>query len=99
MYIRKRPGQSTELFSFPYTLPLQVASELNAAILRAEHAESTQSKLGVMLKRLLWAQVMYNCLQFFFFFWPPPKKLEYKIPLHPLALREISDQLTWDLVL
>lgn len=34
----------------------QVASELNAAILRAEHAESTQSKLGVMLKRLLWAQ-------------------------------------------
>ena len=34
----------------------QVASELNAAILRAEHAESTQSKLAVMLKRLLWAQ-------------------------------------------
>ena len=34
-----------------------------------------------------------------FFFWPPPKKLEYTIPLHPLALREISDQLTWDLVL
>ena len=38
-------------------IPLfQVASELNAAILRAEHAESTQSKLAVMLKRLLWAQ-------------------------------------------
>lgn len=34
----------------------QVASELNAAILRCEHAESSQSKLGVMLKRLLWAQ-------------------------------------------
>ena len=34
----------------------QVASELNATILRAEHAESTQSKLAVMLKRLLWAQ-------------------------------------------
>ena len=30
---------------------------------------------------------------------PPPKKFEYKIPLYPLALREISDQLTWDLVL
>ena len=29
----------------------------------------------------------------------PPKTLEYKIPLYPLALREISDQLTWDLVL
>merc|ERR1719452_284559 len=34
----------------------QVASELNAAILRAEHAESSQSKLAIMLKRLLWAQ-------------------------------------------
>jgi len=34
----------------------QVASELNAAILRAEHAESTQSKLAVSLKMLLWAQ-------------------------------------------
>ena len=33
------------------------------------------------------------------FFWTPPKTLEYKIPLYPLALREISDQLTWDLVL
>ena len=27
----------------------------------------------------------------------PP--LKYKIPLNPLALREISEQLTWDLVL
>jgi len=34
----------------------QVASELNAAILRCEHAESSQSKLNIMLKRLLWAQ-------------------------------------------
>ena len=33
------------------------------------------------------------------FFPAPPKKLEYKIPLYPLALREISDQLIWDLVL
>ena len=33
------------------------------------------------------------------FFWTPPKKLEYKIPFYPLALREISEQLTWDLVL
>ena len=29
----------------------------------------------------------------------PPKKLEYKIPLYSLALIEISEQLTWDLVL
>jgi len=34
----------------------QVASELNAAILRAEHAESTQSKLAVMLKRRSWTR-------------------------------------------
>lgn len=34
----------------------QVASQLNAAILMAEHAESTQSKLAVSLKMLLWAQ-------------------------------------------
>ena len=34
----------------------QVASQLNAAILRAEHAESNQSKLAVSLKMLLWAQ-------------------------------------------
>ena len=34
----------------------QVASSLNAAILMAEHAESTQSKLAVSLKLLLWAQ-------------------------------------------
>ena len=33
------------------------------------------------------------------FFLAPPKKLEYKIPLYPLGLREISEQLTWDLVL
>ena len=40
-----------------------------------------------------------NKLQGVFFFWTPPKKLEYKIPLYPLALREISDQLTWDFLL
>jgi len=34
----------------------QVASQLNAAILKAEHSESTQSKLAVSLRMLLWAQ-------------------------------------------
>jgi len=34
----------------------QVASELNAAILKAEFAESTQSKLAASLKLLLWSQ-------------------------------------------
>ena len=34
----------------------QVAGRLNAAILNAEHAESTQSKMAVSLKMLLWAQ-------------------------------------------
>jgi hypothetical protein len=34
----------------------QVASQLNAALLLAEHADSTQSKLAVSLKLLLWAQ-------------------------------------------
>jgi len=34
----------------------QVASQLNAAILKAEHAESTQSKLAVSLRMLVWAQ-------------------------------------------
>jgi len=33
-----------------------VASELNAAILRCEHAQDSESKLSVVLKRLLWAQ-------------------------------------------
>ena len=33
-----------------------MASQLNAAILRAEHAEHTQSKLAVSLRMLLWAQ-------------------------------------------
>ena len=33
-----------------------MAGQLNAAILMAEHAESTQSKLAVSLKMLLWAQ-------------------------------------------
>ena len=33
------------------------------------------------------------------FFLAPSKKLEYEIPLYPLALGEISDQLKWDLVL
>ena len=31
--------------------------------------------------------------------WNPPKITMYKIPLYPLALRKISEQLTWDLVL
>ena len=46
-------------------------------------------------------KVRYACLGHTrrFFSAPTPKKLEYKIPLYPLALREISDQLTWDLVL
>ena len=30
---------------------------------------------------------------------PPPKLSKYKIPLYPQALREFSEQLTWDLVL
>jgi len=34
----------------------QVASQLNAAILRAEHAESSQSQLAVSLRRMVWAQ-------------------------------------------
>ena len=34
----------------------KVASELNAAILKAEHADNTQPKLGVGLKCLLWSQ-------------------------------------------
>ena len=42
---------------------------------------------------------MINLLHSVFFLLAPPKKLEYKIPLYPLALRKISDQLTWDLVL
>jgi hypothetical protein len=35
---------------------VQVASELNAAILKAEHADNTQSKLAGVLKLLLWSQ-------------------------------------------
>merc|ERR1719436_636279 len=34
----------------------QVASQLNAAILKAEHSESVQSKLAVSLRMLVWAQ-------------------------------------------
>eukprot|EP00096_Caligus_rogercresseyi_P014938 TRINITY_DN7395_c0_g1_i1.p2 TRINITY_DN7395_c0_g1~~TRINITY_DN7395_c0_g1_i1.p2 ORF type:complete len:208 (-),score=102.80 TRINITY_DN7395_c0_g1_i1:1213-1836(-) len=34
----------------------KVASELNAAILKAQHAESTQPKLATVLKLLLWCQ-------------------------------------------
>jgi len=34
----------------------QVASEVNEAILKAEHAESAQSKLAASLKLLIWAQ-------------------------------------------
>ena len=40
-----------------YIHPLQqVASQLNAAILKAEHYESSQSKLAVSMRMLLWAQ-------------------------------------------
>ena len=35
---------------------IQVASELNAAILKAELAEHTQPRLATVLKLLLWAQ-------------------------------------------
>ena len=35
---------------------LQIASELNAAILRAEHSDNTQPKTATALKLLLWAQ-------------------------------------------
>ena len=34
----------------------KVASELNAAILKAEHADNTQPKVAVGLKLVLWAQ-------------------------------------------
>ena len=34
----------------------QVASQLNAAILKAEHSESSQSQLAVSLRLSLWAQ-------------------------------------------
>ena len=37
-------------------LGLKVASELNAAILKAEHADNTQPKVAVGLKLVLWAQ-------------------------------------------
>ena len=33
-----------------------MASQLNAAILKAEHSESVQSKLAVSLRMLVWAQ-------------------------------------------
>ena len=33
-----------------------MASELNAAILKAEHADNTQPKLAVGLKAVLWSQ-------------------------------------------
>ena len=33
------------------------------------------------------------------FNWSPPKLSKYKMPLHPQALKEFSEQLTWDLVL
>jgi len=38
-----------------YRLP-QVASELNAALLRADHAECTQPRMSSLLKLLLWTQ-------------------------------------------
>ena len=39
-----------------YKFLFQVASELNAAILKAEHADNTQPKLAVGLKCVLWSQ-------------------------------------------
>ena len=39
-----------------FSLFYQVASELNAAILKAEHADNTQPKVAVGLKLVLWAQ-------------------------------------------
>ncbi len=39
-----------------FSLTFQVASELNAAILKSEHAEQTQPKLAIALKALLWSQ-------------------------------------------
>ena len=39
-----------------FSLTDQVASELNAAILKAEHADNTQPKVAVGLKLVLWAQ-------------------------------------------
>ena len=38
-------------------------------------------------------------LQGVLFNWSPPKFFKYKIPLYILALREISEQLTWESVL
>ena len=37
-------------------LLFQVASELNAALLRAENADCTQPRLASVLKMLLWSQ-------------------------------------------
>ena len=39
-----------------YSHRQKVASELNAAILKAEHSDNTQPKVAVGLKLLLWAQ-------------------------------------------
>ena len=38
-------------------------------------------------------------LQSALFNWSPPKLSMYKIPLYPQALKEFTEQLTWDLVL
>lgn len=43
------------LFFFLVKL-LQIASELNAAILKMEHKESTSPRLNNLLKMILWAQ-------------------------------------------
>ena len=54
---RQQVGHQLLKYSFKKNkIPVQVASQLNAAILKAEHAESTQSKLAVSLRMLVWAQ-------------------------------------------
>lgn len=42
--------------NLPVSILLQVASELNAAILKMENRESTTPKLSNLLKLILWAQ-------------------------------------------
>ncbi|KAK5645710.1 hypothetical protein RI129_004174 [Pyrocoelia pectoralis] len=43
-------------FEDPLLSPQKVASEVNAAILKMEHQESTLPKLSTLLKLILWAQ-------------------------------------------
>lgn len=50
------PSQSPFADLLSHSHRQKVASELNAAILKAEHAEYTQPKMATALKLLLWAQ-------------------------------------------